>query len=69
VNSRNEVLCLKFLGKTAAGLRQNLKISFDKLTRTPIRAKLLEVIPRGIRLDVVDRFENVTDIDCRVFLH
>ena len=41
---------LEYLGEAAAGIRQNLKISFNKLPRTPIRTKLLEVIPCSVRL-------------------
>lgn len=40
-----------------------------KLPSAPVRAKLLEVIPRNIRLDVGDSLEHMTDLDCRVFLH
>ena len=58
---------LVFVGKSATGFRQDLKISLYKLSGTPIRAKPLEVIPRNIRLDIGDSLENVTDIDRRVF--
>jgi hypothetical protein len=60
---------LVLIGKAAAGFRQDLKISLYKLSRTPIRAKSLEVTPRNIRLDIGDCLENVTDIDRRVSLH
>lgn len=57
------LIFLQLLGKAAAGLGQNLEISFNKLPRAPVRAKLLEVIPRRIRLDVRNGLENVMDID------
>ena len=60
---------LELSGKAAAGFRKNLEVSFNQLSRAPVRAKLLEVIPHGVRLDVVNGLEDVTDVDCSVLLH
>src|SRR5580698_6083544 len=60
---------LEFFWETTACFGKNLEVSFDKLPRTPIRTKLLEVIPCSVRLDVSDGVEDVTDIDCRILLH
>ncbi len=48
-------LLFQLRGKSAAGFGKNLEISFNKLSRTPVRAKFLEVIPGSVRLDVGDR--------------
>ena len=60
---------LELSGKATAGFGKNLEVSFNQLSRAPVRAKLLEVIPHGVRLDVVNGLEDVADIDSSVLLH
>jgi hypothetical protein len=63
------LVLLKLIGETAACFGKNLEVSFNKLPSASIRTKLLEVIPCGVRLDVGDGIEDVTDVDSRVLFH
>lgn len=60
---------LQFFRNAAAGLRQYLKISFNKLTSSSILPETIKIMIRYVGLDILDGFQHMIDIESWLFLH